>query len=69
MHVTNVKHIIFYPPGDAAKGIFLIEEGRVNILSSDGEETLATLHEGEFFGEVSVLFDTPCTARVRTETR
>ncbi|VDI61932.1 Hypothetical predicted protein [Mytilus galloprovincialis] len=30
---------------------------------------LATLHEGDFFGEISVLFDCPCTARVQTITK
>ncbi|XP_076076551.1 uncharacterized protein LOC143047407 [Mytilus galloprovincialis] len=55
--------------GDEAKGIFVIIDGSVNVLSENGTDVLATLHEGDFFGEISVLFDCPCTARVQTITK
>lgn len=52
-------------PGDALN---LIVEGQVEILKSDreGEHTfpLATLGEGEFFGEITFVGDGPTTARV-----
>ncbi|CAC5383400.1 unnamed protein product [Mytilus coruscus] len=55
--------------GDDAKGIFVIIDGSVNVLSENGTDVLATLHEGDYFGEISVLFDCPCTARVQTITK
>jgi len=55
--------------GDSAKGIFIIIEGSVNVVSENGKHVLATLQEGDYFGEISVLFDCPCTARVQTATK
>lgn len=55
--------------GDNAKGIFIIIEGAVNVVSENGQHVLATLQEGHYFGEISVLFDCPCTARVQTATK
>lgn len=55
--------------GEEATGIFIIINGKVNVVSENGSDVLATLHEGEYFGEISVLFRCPCTARVQTVTK
>ncbi|OWF47569.1 uncharacterized protein LOC110454183 isoform X2 [Mizuhopecten yessoensis] len=47
-------------------GIYVIEKGRAEVMTSTGE-VMADLFEGDYFGEVSVLYDVPCTARVRTK--
>ena len=44
--------------------IFILLEGKVNVLTSDKSEVLNTLSAGEIFGEVSVLFDIPVIANV-----
>jgi CRP/FNR family cyclic AMP-dependent transcriptional regulator len=48
--------------GDIGTGFFLIADGRVRIIR-DGEE-IASLGDGEFFGELSVLDGKPRTAQV-----
>ena len=48
--------------GDIGTGFFLIADGRVRIVR-DGEE-IASLGDGEFFGELSVLDGKPRTAQV-----
>lgn len=38
-------------------------------MSEKGDEVLANLSEGDFFGEISLLFDIPCTARVQADAK
>lgn len=50
--------------GQAGTGVFVIEEGAVRVELPDGGEI--TRGPGAFFGELSVLADTPRAARVIT---
>lgn len=51
--------------GQAGTGVFIIEEGSVRVEVPGGEAV--RLGPGEFVGELSVLADTPRTARVLVE--
>ncbi|MEG4346703.1 mechanosensitive ion channel [Microcoleus sp. A003_D6] len=50
-------------PGDS---FYIILSGTVEVLSQKADQYIATLHEGEFFGEISLLLGTPRTATVKT---
>ena len=50
-------------PGDS---FYILLSGSVEVFSQRVEKYIATLHEGEFFGEMSLLLGTPRTATVRT---
>ena len=50
-------------PGDS---FYIILSGTVEVLSQKANKYIATLHEGEFFGEISLLLGTPRTATVKT---
>lgn len=50
-------------PGDS---FYLILSGSVEVFSQRAGKYIATLHEGEFFGEISVLMGTTRSASVRT---
>ncbi|MGL5065860.1 MAG: cyclic nucleotide-binding domain-containing protein, partial [Microcoleus sp.] len=50
-------------PGDS---FYIILSGAVEVLSEKADRYIATLHEGEFFGEISLLLGAPRTATVRT---
>jgi small-conductance mechanosensitive channel len=50
-------------PGDS---FYIILSGAVEVLYQKADRYIATLHEGEFFGEISLLLGTPRTATVRT---
>lgn len=55
--------------GVAPEGIFVVDEGVVAVLSPSGDTVLNRLLPGEFFGELSTLFDTQCTASVMAAQR
>jgi hypothetical protein len=59
--------------GDLGTEMYIIHEGKVEILNRLGEEdrVLAVLEKGDFFGEMSVLEDLPraASARALTDTR
>ena len=48
--------------GQPGLGMYIIEEGTVEIVSGPGRHRLAELHTGEFFGELALLDDSPRTA-------
>lgn len=55
--------------GDPSTSLFVISSGSVQVIrrESDGKEILlATLKEGEFFGEMSFLTGKPRTATIKT---
>jgi len=51
---------------DPGNSFYIILSGAVEVLSQKADKYIATLHEGEFFGEISLLLGTPRTATVRT---
>lgn len=56
--------------GEPGSEMFIIQEGRVEILTQKGQKELplAVLDEGDFFGEMAVLEDLPRTASARAAT-
>ncbi len=48
--------------------IFLIHRGIVEVVSEDGKIVFAVLKKGDFFGEISLVFDIPRTLSVRAAT-
>jgi potassium efflux system protein len=50
-------------PGES---FYLILSGSVEVFSQRADKYIASLHAGEFFGEISLLMGTPRTASVRT---
>ena len=53
-------------PGDA---FYLIYRGRVSVLKRGWDKPVAVLKDGQFFGEMALLFRQPRTATVRTLAR
>jgi Cyclic nucleotide-binding domain/FHA domain len=68
----NAGEIIFRE-GDLGTEMYIINEGKVEILNRVGEDdrVLAVLEKGDFFGEMSVLEDLPraATARAVSDSR
>lgn len=63
---------VIYMPGDyifrsGEKGqeMFFIGRGQVEVLAKDGRTVQATLHDGQFFGEIALVLGHPRTASVR----
>jgi hypothetical protein len=53
--------------GDPGTGMFFIARGRLELLNSD-DTPLTVFREGEFFGEMALLFHQPRNASVRATT-
>ncbi len=60
-----------FTAGEEGQTLFVIQAGVIDLVGEDGEEILATLERGDFFGEMSLLEGTPRTysavARENTE--
>ncbi len=55
---------VLFSEGDPGVGMYIIEEGRVNITLGKEKKLLAVLSNGEFFGEIALLSESPRTATV-----
>jgi hypothetical protein len=66
-----LQPVIFMPgdyifrAGDMGRQMYFISQGAVDVFSADGKTVYGTLHEGDFFGEIALLFSQPRTANVR----
>ena len=56
-----------YVCGAESTAMYVVDSGALEVCTSGGETVIARLLAGDFCGEVSVLFDVKCTARVQTE--
>lgn len=52
--------------GKEGKGFYIVIAGTLSVM--EGDEVIAQLSTGDFFGEMSIMFDVPCNASVRTNT-
>jgi signal transduction histidine kinase len=61
---------VIFSAGDPGDGFYVIENGRVQItanLATGDSRALATIGEGDFFGEMAVLDDAPRSATARAD--
>lgn len=71
----NMVHIRRYAPGETVfeegengSGLYVVRSGRVQVFlrrGDDGEEELAVLAAGDFFGETTLIAPAPRSASVR----
>jgi CRP-like cAMP-binding protein len=62
-------HELIVHRGDAARGMFFVLRGRVQVVSDDEETVLAEIGDHNYFGEMGLLFDKPRSASVVTATK
>jgi CRP-like cAMP-binding protein len=65
------KGTIFLEEGNVGNGLYVVLQGRAEVLKWNGKEhvKVADLGPGDVAGEISVLFEEPVSATVRTKTR
>lgn len=69
--VVELRPHVFVPgdmivrSGEVGDRMYFISRGAVEVVSDDGREVFASLHEGNFFGEIALLFSAPRSATIR----
>jgi voltage-gated potassium channel len=73
--IALVMQPVVYTPGDTVfhagepgADMFFISRGHCEVIGSDGRSIVATLREGDFFGEIALLEHRPRSASVRAAT-
>jgi CRP/FNR family transcriptional regulator, cyclic AMP receptor protein len=61
------KNEIVFQEGEVGLGMYIIVKGGVKIVCGPGEQVLAELNDGDFFGELSLLNDSPRSASAVTQ--
>ena len=67
----ELRPVIFTPgtyifrAGEFGRNMYFISHGEVEVISPDGRTILATLGDGDLFGEIALLFSQPRSASVR----
>jgi len=59
---TYKKDEVLFNEDDPGVGMYIIEHGRINITIGSENKMVASLSNGEFFGEMALLLETPRTA-------
>ena len=74
--LAYTSDVVTYEPGqvlvrmgDAGDAAYVIITGdaQVSVPADGGDITVAELHDGDFFGEIAILCDTPRTATVKAK--
>lgn len=76
--LTSIKRILYrreyrenehiFRVGEPGVGMYIIESGTVVIVNEPDKKVLAELHDGEFFGEMSLLDESPRSASAVAKT-
>ncbi len=70
----HLKPIVLLPgdyifkAGDEGREMYFLVKGDLAVLTKDEESMIATLHSGDFFGEIALLKDKPRTATIKAIT-
>jgi len=70
--VLSLEPLVFLPQdyiirkGEMGNSMFFISSGKVQVVDEASDTIFATLSEGSFFGEMSLLHDQPRNASIRT---
>jgi CRP/FNR family cyclic AMP-dependent transcriptional regulator len=65
LHRRNYRREeIIFKEGDVGVGMYIVEKGTVFVRLEQSGEIVAELSDGEFFGELSLLDDSPRSATV-----
>jgi CRP/FNR family cyclic AMP-dependent transcriptional regulator len=62
------KNETVFNQGDVGLGMYIIVRGIVEIVCGPGRQILAELNEGDFFGELALLDESPRSASAVTKT-
>ena len=60
---------VIFRQGEPGVGMYVVQHGTVSIIFEPTGQVLAELHDGDFFGEIALLNETPrsATAQAKTE--
>jgi CRP-like cAMP-binding protein len=62
------KNEVIFNQGDVGLGMYIIVKGTVEIVSGTAKHMLAELNDGDFFGELALLDDSPRSATAVSKT-
>ena len=59
---------VIFRQGEPGVGMYVVQHGTVSIIFEPTGQVLAELHDGDFFGEIALLNETPRSAMAKAKT-
>ena len=63
-----IRNELIFKLGELGVGMYIVQQGKVSIMSNSEEHELAEMNDGDFFGEIALLDESPRSATAIAKT-
>lgn len=67
-HREYIRGEVIFRQGERGAGMYIVHRGKVAVISEPDQQELVEMTDGDFFGEIALLDDTPRSATVIAKT-
>lgn len=67
-HREYIRGEVIFRQGERGAGMYIVHHGKVSVVSEPDQQELSVMKDGDFFGEVALLDESPRSATVIAKT-